>query len=183
MGGELKMLSMRNIDHGGFTLLEVLTGVTIFTIGLLSITPMLITTIRTNSISKELTEAVILAEEKIEEIKRLGTNEPESGVSSLGFSYLISTAAGGYLATMYDDGTHGDSTSNDGIYTNRDYSGNITRTWALEPYPGGESNPTFATPNSVTMVKVTVVCQWIDLTGQNRSIQLQSLINRRQFVQ
>lgn len=167
----------------GFTLLEGMMGLTILSIGLLTIAHLGIATIRANDISKELTQAVILAEEKTEEIKRLGTNEPEAGASSLGFSHLISTATGGYLTTMYDDGTHGDSSSGNGIYTNRNTFNKFTRTWTLEPYPSGGSNPTFATPNKVTMVKVTVVSQWVDIVGNARSIRLQTLIHRRQFVQ
>ena len=178
-GLEKKMGLTKLKDKRGFTLSEVLLAVSLLTVGILGITSLTTTTIKSNYLSRELTRATTLTEEKMEEIKRLATNEPVAGASTLGFSYLISST--GYLGTMYDNGTNGDAASGDGIYTDDDTSANITRRWTLEPYPSG--GPAFDDPASVTGVTVTVISQYVDMNGSTHTVQLQSLINRRQFVQ
>ena len=54
--------------HRGFSLLEVLVSIAIFTTALLAITAMLLNTIKGNSISIHLTTAAQLASKQIEEI-------------------------------------------------------------------------------------------------------------------
>jgi type IV pilus assembly protein PilV len=56
----------------GFTLIEVMIGtviLTIITLGLMSLT---VSTIRGNAFSKSLTTATALAQDKLEQVKRLG---------------------------------------------------------------------------------------------------------------
>ncbi len=60
---------LKKIDlHKGFSLLEVLISIAIFTSALLAITAMLLNTIKGNSISIHLTTAAQLASKQIEEI-------------------------------------------------------------------------------------------------------------------
>ena len=55
----------------GFSLIEVLIGLTILAIGLLIIAGMQITSIKGNSFSHHVTKATILAQDKLEELKNL----------------------------------------------------------------------------------------------------------------
>ncbi len=55
----------------GFTIIEVLLGVSIFSIGLLGITALLISSVKASSFSGQLTEASVLASNKIEELQNL----------------------------------------------------------------------------------------------------------------
>jgi len=152
-------------------------GGVIFAVGLVGFFSATTHIIKANRYSMMLTRMTSIAEWKMEEIKRLGARELVVGVGSFGFDYLIDTS--GYLATLYDDGTNGDATASDGIYTNQDTIEGITRTWWLEPYPTGS----FSNPDALRLVKVTVRCTWVDGSGETREVNLASLINRRQFVQ
>jgi len=53
----------------GFTLVEVLTALAILSVGLLALAGLQVTTVRSNLLSKDLTTAVFLAEQKMEEFK------------------------------------------------------------------------------------------------------------------
>ena len=58
------------LKHQGFTLTEVLIAMVVLTIGLLGLSAMTIATTKGLAFSKRLTTATILAQDKIEEIKR-----------------------------------------------------------------------------------------------------------------
>lgn len=59
------------MNNKGFSLLEVLIGLVILAIGLLAIAGMQITAIKGNYFSKSVTEATVLAQDKLEELKNL----------------------------------------------------------------------------------------------------------------
>ena len=60
----------------GFTLIEILIAITVFAIGILAVGKMQITAIQGNSRANQLTEAVTLAQSKIEELISLNYNDP-----------------------------------------------------------------------------------------------------------
>ena len=60
----------------GFTLIEILIAITVFAIGILAVGKMQITAIQGNSRANHLTEAVTLAQSKIEELISLNYNDP-----------------------------------------------------------------------------------------------------------
>lgn len=62
------MTGKNNINDSGFTLLEILIAIVIFSIGLLAVATMQISSIQGNSYSQEVTDATILAKDKIEEL-------------------------------------------------------------------------------------------------------------------
>jgi prepilin-type N-terminal cleavage/methylation domain-containing protein len=66
----------------GFTLIEVLAGVVIMTVGLLLLLPMMVTSIRANSHAQNSTEASMLIKDKMENLKNMGT--PTAGTDTLG---------------------------------------------------------------------------------------------------
>ena len=68
-------LSSKGKQHG-FTLIEILVSITILTIGVLGLIGVADSIIYYQSRSAEVTQATLLTTNKIEEIKRLSTNEP-----------------------------------------------------------------------------------------------------------
>ncbi len=66
----LKMLAENSVS--GFTLIEVLIAIAILTIGLLAISALTVGIMRGNTHSDRLTTATMLAQEKMEDISRLG---------------------------------------------------------------------------------------------------------------
>jgi type IV pilus assembly protein PilV len=63
----------------GFSLLEVLMGVTVFMIGMLGVTALNISSLKSNTFSGNLSEATIIAADKIEELMSLEyTDDPDT---------------------------------------------------------------------------------------------------------
>jgi len=56
----------------GFTLLEVMIGLVILSVGLLGLASQTLSVIKANTLSDQVTKATIIAEDKLEELKRLG---------------------------------------------------------------------------------------------------------------
>jgi prepilin-type N-terminal cleavage/methylation domain-containing protein len=67
----------------GFTLIEVMAGMIILSLGLLLLLPMMVTSMRANEFARGSTEASMLIKDKMEELKNM--NPPTSGVDSVGF--------------------------------------------------------------------------------------------------
>ncbi len=65
------------MNQKGFTLIEVLVGLIFLAIGLLSVTSMQITSIKSNYFTKNVTEATALAKSKLEYLKNLPYNSSE----------------------------------------------------------------------------------------------------------
>jgi type IV pilus assembly protein PilV len=63
-------------DEQGFTLIEILIAITVFAIGILAVGKMQIAAIQGNSRANHLTEAVTLAQSKMEELISLNYNDP-----------------------------------------------------------------------------------------------------------
>ena len=66
---------MNKISRNGFTLLEVLIGLSILAIGILAIAGMYITSIKGTAFSKNLTQASFLVQQRIEFLKGLPIND------------------------------------------------------------------------------------------------------------
>lgn len=64
------------MNHRGFTLIEVLVGLTILAIGLLGIAGMQITSVKGNFFSKNLTQASYVAQDRLEFLKNLPISNP-----------------------------------------------------------------------------------------------------------
>jgi prepilin-type N-terminal cleavage/methylation domain-containing protein len=180
-----------NPDNG-FTLIELLVSMAIFSFSLVAIINMFAASLYAGKVANDVTQATNLAQYKIEEIKKLSTEEEDQGITLLGFDYLISIGSGGYLSTMHDDKTHGDKESGDGVYTNQDFidlktqsvaqnsqgPSSMVRTWSIRACGSGN----FAHPNTVNLVSLVVTVSWQDKV-KTRSTTLETLIHRRRFVQ
>jgi type IV pilus modification protein PilV len=68
---------VRTMDKKGFSLLEVLVGLVILSIGLLAIAGMQVTFVRGNFFSKNITEASYVAQDRMEFLNNLPLNSAE----------------------------------------------------------------------------------------------------------
>lgn len=76
-------------NRKGFTLLELLIGLVILSIGLLSLAQLQLVAVKRNSFAQKLTQATVFTQEKLEDLRRMGytqvmaastqSNEPLSG--------------------------------------------------------------------------------------------------------
>lgn len=76
------MSRIRTLEAEGFTLIEVLIAVLLLGIGLISMASLAATVINGNASSGRLTTATTLAEDKLEEIQRLGYANAENGAGT-----------------------------------------------------------------------------------------------------
>ena len=65
------------INSKGFSLLEVLLGITIFMIGMLGVTALNISSLKSNTFSGNMSEAVIIAGDKLEELMTIAYDDPD----------------------------------------------------------------------------------------------------------
>ena len=63
----------------GFTLIELLISLIIFSVGLLAIAGMQIVSIKGNHFSSNVTQAAVLAQNKLEHLRNLSYEDPELG--------------------------------------------------------------------------------------------------------
>lgn len=70
-------------NNSGFTLMEVLVAMVILTIGLLGIAALIAGIINSNKLSNRMSVATVLAQDKMEDIKRIGySGMPESDTTT-----------------------------------------------------------------------------------------------------
>jgi type II secretory pathway pseudopilin PulG len=146
-------------SSAGFTLLEILVSVVFISIGFLGLASTVTTVIQGNELSGDQTAAVILAQEKLEELKNKEFN--------LGEDFAIGGGDDTIDAELTDDGDTGDVSTdvknNPSLFTNPDHSdagftGGITttpqRVWNVAddtPAPG--------------MKTLTVIVAWKDINN------------------
>jgi prepilin-type N-terminal cleavage/methylation domain-containing protein len=70
------------INDRGFTLVEVMAGMILITVGLLMLMPLMVVSMQGNDMARGSTESSLLISEKIEELKNVAT--PVSGVDTTG---------------------------------------------------------------------------------------------------
>jgi type IV pilus assembly protein PilV len=69
-------------ETNGFTLIEILIATVIITVASLGVASLTVGIIRGNAFSKRLTTATILAQDRLEEIKRLGYSKAGTAVGT-----------------------------------------------------------------------------------------------------
>ena len=69
---------IQKTNNRGFSLLEVLLGITIFMIGMIGVTALNISSLKSNTFSGNLSEAAIIAASKIEELMNQDFDDPAS---------------------------------------------------------------------------------------------------------
>jgi type IV pilus assembly protein PilV len=76
-------IKKRKTRERGFTLLEVLIAISIFSVGVLAVAAMQGTATRGNRLGNELTQATVLAQQQIEVLKSADTSHPATLASGL----------------------------------------------------------------------------------------------------
>jgi len=79
------------LNRRGFTLIEVVIGLLILAVGLLGIAGMQITSIKGNSFSANMTQASILAQDRLEELRGLPNTNPALNIGSYNDGILPNT--------------------------------------------------------------------------------------------
>ncbi|HEQ99761.1 MAG TPA: type II secretion system protein [candidate division Zixibacteria bacterium] len=92
----------KKLDYRGFTLLEVMMGLVIFSIGLLTLLSMLVISISGNAWSEKTTETVQMVRKTIETIK----NTPESQLEYYGYEDEDGIFRHWYIQDLTEDQTN-----------------------------------------------------------------------------
>jgi prepilin-type N-terminal cleavage/methylation domain-containing protein len=157
-------------NQEGFTLMEVLVSMVILSVGIFGLMKTASSVIYHQNNSKMTTEATLNTANKIEEIKRLSTNEPTGG--TFGFNYLVTDYLTDQGLSEIDNQTYQRSTT----------EGDFTITLTLQIYPSGTSE-TFDAPKTIPMLEVLVQTAWTDSRGGAKDVEMAAIIHRRQFIQ
>jgi len=166
--------SKSNNKQHGFTLIEILVSISILTIGILGLIVVVDSIIYYQSKSAEVTQATLLTTNKIEEIKRLSTNEPSGGI--YGFNYLVTDYLIEKKMTQIDEKTFSFSeVINEGSKLPK-----MTRTVTLQTYPPGDKS-SFSDPEKINLLEAIIKTEWIDKRGNKKRVELGSLIHKRHF--
>ena len=91
-------------NQTGFTLIELLISIVVLTVGILGLIKVVDSVIFYQDKSHDNSRAAIFVTNKIEEIKRLSTNEPAGGI--YGFDYLVRDYANETGMNRVDDTTY-----------------------------------------------------------------------------
>ena len=101
----MRIYEMRHVRHpmirryeGGFSLIEVLISLTILSVGLLAVAGMQMTSIKGNFSSGNVTNATVLAQSKLEDLKSLSYTD--SGLTS--GQHSDGTISGSIFSMFYD---------------------------------------------------------------------------------
>jgi len=168
-----KRLKTQVQSHSGFTLIEVLIAITILSVGILGLLSMSGSVSLHQRSADNMTEATMIASDRMEEIKRAATNEPLGGI--YGFSYFVDDTSG-FLA--------GYSAPTDFRRTLTDTANGFTRTTTVTVYPtAAQATEDFTAPGTIHMVEAQVDVSYTNPTGATKNIVLNTVLQRRQFIQ
>jgi len=159
-----------NRDQNGFTLIELVVSMVILSVGIFGLIKTASSVIYNQDNSRLVTEATLITTNKIENTKRYGANEPTGGI--YGFNYLTTD----YLT---DESFTEISDQN---YRKIETEGDFTITTNLQVYPSS-STENFDDPTSIHMLEVLVTTVWTDSRGQSKSVEMASVLHRRQFIE
>lgn len=115
---------MKSIGNRGLTILEVLAAIAILAFGLLAIATMQASSIKGNSQAIGTTEAITLAQDKVEELMRLPYNDPADNDDPLDDFCVFNGASNGTNQDANDDGDDDDG-GNFGLDDTVDGGGNV----------------------------------------------------------
>jgi len=163
-------------NSAGFTLIEVMASMVILSVGILGLSSSVNSVIRFQNKSNNMTQATLLNTSKLEDIRRVGTNETAGG--TFNFAYLVNTGVNGYV-----NAANGYAAPNNRTRTANDVVGIFNRAWQIQVYP--TTAPAGQTFNNATipiaMVNVTVTTSWLDAFGNTQSVSAGTVIHKRRF--
>jgi prepilin-type N-terminal cleavage/methylation domain-containing protein len=160
----------------GFTLIELLISIVILTVGILGLIKVVDSVVFYQDQSHNNSRATLFVTNKIEEIKRLSTNEPAGGI--FGFDYLVRDYANETGMDRVNDTTYSIvETIDEG-----NGSAVINRSLTFKTYPPDE-DISFSDPELINLLEVIVKAEWVDNKGRSQDFEMGSLIHRRQFIE
>ena len=180
-------------DQAGFTLIEILVSIAIVAFGILGLIKVVDSIIYYQNESREISQATLLATNKIEEVKRLSTNEPSGG--KYGFNYLVTDYLTDNEMIRESDRTYKlpevcdrptvdkRSPNCERLALDKGKEGpKMTRTLTLRTYPP-DSTRSFADPEQINLLEAVATTEWTDKKGKKKSVELSSLIHKRHFIE
>ncbi|QPJ64506.1 MAG: prepilin-type N-terminal cleavage/methylation domain-containing protein [Candidatus Nitrohelix vancouverensis] len=156
--------------QAGFSLIEILVSLVILAVGMVPLAKAVDSIMHHQRQSKYETLATMHTTNKIEQLKRLATNEPIGGV--YGFVYVVTDYITEQSMTAVDDWT----------YTKTDTIDNFTQEWSIIAYPHGGSY-SFDDAEDIRMIEVTVETSWTGSKGKTHTVDMGSVLHRRQFIE
>ena len=92
---------IKKVGDNGFTLIEVLIAIVILSVGLLGMASLTVGIIKGNKFSNNLSTATTLAQDKMEDIRRLGYSGPPTTETPVTEAYGTITDASGTILPEY----------------------------------------------------------------------------------
>jgi prepilin-type N-terminal cleavage/methylation domain-containing protein len=178
-----KQLKTQMQSNSGFTFLEVLVSLIVVSVGILGLAST-VNTVGTNQRhADETTEAMMIASDHMENIKRLTTNEPTGG--AYGFPYFVDDDNG----FLKDYNIRPDIHTRSRQETNTedpDLPVGVTRTTTVSNYIPVQSPPLasedFDTPLGIHMVDVEIIVEWTNSKGSKKNVSVSTVLQRRQLI-
>jgi prepilin-type N-terminal cleavage/methylation domain-containing protein len=93
------MAPRRDRADGGFTMIELMVALTILLIGLMVLLATVVTSVRASSFSRHATEAAVLAEDKLEQLRTQAVTAGTITETTLDEQGFVDTARGLYTRT------------------------------------------------------------------------------------
>ncbi len=185
MNPENTMQSQLKNNHGnsaesGFTLIEVLMSMAIFSIGILGMMSSVGVVMDYQRDADDMTQATLLTKQQIEKFKAVGANENSLVGGTYSFDYLVGDYKAVAGLTV--------ATGNTMVATAPPHEvfGKFTRATTMTVMSGGGQNWgdfTVANQPLIRFVKVDVVTTWTGTRGVAKNITLSVVMNRRRIYQ
>lgn len=162
----------------GFTLIEVLISLAIFSVGILGLITSIGSVIDYQRDADDITQATLLTKERIEMIKAVSANENALAGGTYNFNYLISGFPATIGLTAVGNSTYNNAGAPETI-------GKFTRTTDISVAPTAWDNGDFTVANqpNVRFVVVTVSVTWTASRGSVKTNTLSVVLNRREILQ
>ncbi len=167
-------------DQQGFTLVEVLISMAIFSVGLLGIMTSIGAVQDYQRDADDMTQATLLTKQVIERVKAVSANENALAGGSFGFDYLVGQFPVDELMT---------ATSNTvWTFTENNIQNKFTRVWSLtvmdpNPVPGVTANFVAVNQPNIRFIKLDVTTTWTGSRGYGKDVSLSVVMNRREILQ
>ncbi len=178
-----KQLKLKEKKHqyseSGFTLIEVLISMLIFSVGILGIMTSINSVIDYQRDADDMTQATLLTKQQLERFKAVGANENSLVGGTYSFDYLVGDFKG--VAGLDCSGSTTICTS-----LNPEIFGKFSRVTTMTVMAGtGQSWGDFTVANQplIRFVKVDVVTTYTGSRGIPRSVSLSVVMNRRRILQ
>jgi prepilin-type N-terminal cleavage/methylation domain-containing protein len=197
-GKRMGQLNEKKQHHkAGFTLLEVLIALAVFSVGMLGLLGMVATSIQANTLSQQTSVATNLAQDKLEEMKNmsfdslfqpsaadptLSTNAPPADMTDIdpvtGTSTTVSAGDNGGN-TCSANSPCGDVTANDLIWTysrpatidNKSYN----RIWTVQRNPTLTVNG--ANQTVFRSIRLEAIASWTDSSGRAHRVSVATIVS------